>query len=149
MYKMKQLIVFIIITSLFSACKKDDEKYSDVPAITFESISPGIVKQFSDSLIVTIGYEDGNGDLGENGSDVKNAFVTDSRNDLTYGFRVKQLAPTDASIIIKGKLLIVIPQVALNNLTGISETATFSIYLKDRAGNKSNVVNTSSITITQ
>jgi len=146
---MKQLIVFIIITSLFSACKKDEEKYSDVPAITFESISPGIVKQFSDSLIVTIGYEDGNGDLGENGSDVKNAFVTDSRNDLTYGFRVKQLAPTDASIIIKGKLLIVIPQVALNNLTGISETATFSIYLEDRAGNKSNVVNTSSITITQ
>jgi hypothetical protein len=146
---MKPLIVFIIITSLFSACKKDEEKYSDVPAITFESISPGIVKQFGDSLIVTIGYEDGNGDLGENGSDVKNAFVTDSRNDLTYGFRVKQLAPTDASIIIKGKLLIVIPQVALNNLTGISETATFSIYLEDRAGNKSNVVNTSSITITQ
>jgi hypothetical protein len=149
MYKMKPLIVLIIITSLFSACKKDEVKYSDVPAITFESISPGIVKQFSDSLIVTIGYEDGNGDLGENGSDVKNAFVTDSRNDLTYGFRVKQLAPTDASIIIKGKLLIVIPQVALNNLTGISETATFSIYLEDRAGNKSNVVNTSSITITQ
>ncbi len=146
---MKQLIVFIIITSLFSACKKDEEKYSDVPAITFESISPGIVKQFSDSLIVTISYEDGNGDLGENGSDVKNAFVTDSRNDLTYAFRVKQLAPTDANIIIKGKLLIVIPQVAFNNLTGISETATFSIYLEDRAGNKSNVVNTSSITITQ
>lgn len=146
---MKQLFVFIIITSLFSACKKDDEKYSDVPAITFESISPGTVKQFSDSLIVTIGYEDGNGDLGENGSDVKNAFVTDSRNDLTYSFRVKQLAPSDASIIIKGKLSIVIPQVALNNLTGVSETATFSVYLEDRAGNKSNVVNTSSITITQ
>jgi uncharacterized lipoprotein YajG len=146
---MRQFIVFIIITSLFSACKKDEEKYSDVPAITFESISPGIVKQFSDSVIVTIGYEDGNGDLGENGSDVKNAFVTDSRNDLTYGFRVKQLAPTDASIIIKGKLLIIVPQVALNNLIGTAETATFSIYVKDRAGNKSNVVSTSSITITE
>ncbi len=146
---MRQFIVFIIITSLFSACKKDEEQYSDVPVITFESISPGTIKQFRDSVIVTIGYVDGNGDLGENGSDVKNAFVTDSRNDLTYGFRVKQLAPTDASIIIKGKLLIVIPQVALNNLTGISETATFSIYLEDRAGNKSNVVSTSSITITE
>ena len=146
---MKQLIVFFIITSLFSACKKDDEKYSDIPTITFESISPGAVKQFSDSIIVTIGYVDGNGDLGENGSDVKNAFVTDSRNDLTYSFRVKQLAPTDASIIIKGKLLIVIPQVALNNLIGVTENASFSIYLEDRAGNKSNVVTTSSITISE
>jgi hypothetical protein len=146
---MKQLFIFFIITSLFSACKKDDEKYSDVPAITFESISPGTVKQFSDSVIVTIGYVDGNGDLGENGSDVKNAFVTDSRNDLTYSFRVKQLAPNDANIIIKGRLLIVIPQLALNNLNGTSETASFSIYLEDRAGNKSNVVTTSSIAITE
>jgi hypothetical protein len=149
MYCMKQLFIFFIITSLFSACKKDDEKYSDVPAITFESISPGTVKQFSDSVIVTIGYVDGNGDLGENGSDVKNAFVTDSRNDLTYSFRVKQLAPNDANIIIKGRLLIVIPQLALNNLNGTSETASFSIYLEDRAGNKSNVVTTSSIAITE
>ena len=146
---MKQLFIFFIITSLFSACKKDEEEYSDVPAITFESISPEAVKQFSDSIIVTIGYVDGNGDLGENGSDVKNAFVTDSRNDLTYGFRVKQLAPNDANIIIKGRLLIVIPQLALNNLNGTSETASFSIYLKDRAGNKSNVVTTSSITISE
>ena len=146
---MKQLIVFFIITCLIYACKKDEEEYSDVPAITFESISPGAVKQFSDSIIVTIGYVDGNGDLGENGSDVKNAFVTDSRNDLTYGFRVKQLAPNDANIIIKGRLLIVIPQLALNNLNGTSETASFSIYLEDRAGNKSNVVTTSSITISE
>ena len=146
---MKQLIVFIIITCLFSACKKDEVKYSDIPAITFESISPGTIKQFSDSVIVTIGYVDGNGDLGENGSDVKNAFVTDSRNNLTYIFRVKQLAPSDANIIIKGKLLIIVPQVALNNLIGTAETATFSVYVKDRAGNKSNVVSTSSITITE
>jgi len=137
------------MTLLLSACKKEEEEYSDIPVITFESITPGVVKQFSDSIVVKIGYIDGNGDLGENGSAVKNAFVTDSRNDLTYSFRVKQLAPTDADIIIKGSLLIILPQVALNNLIGTTETATFSVYVEDRAGNKSNVVSTSSITITE
>jgi len=146
---MKQILILLMIGMLISACKKDKVEYSDVPKITFESISPGSVQQFRDSVIITIDYVDGNGDLGENNSEVKNAFVTDSRNDLTYSFRVRQLAPTDANIIIKGRLLIIVPQVALDNLTGISETASFSVFVEDRAGNKSNVVNTSTITITQ
>jgi hypothetical protein len=146
---MKKVLCILLLAIWISGCKKDEEKYSDIPAITFESINPGSVQQLKDSVIVTIGYTDGNGDLGENNSAVKNAFITDSRNDLTYSFRVKQLAPNDANIIIKGRLLIVIPQVALNNLSGTSETATFSVYVEDRAGNKSNVVNTSSITITE
>lgn len=146
---MKQALILLMTGMLISACKKNKVEYSNVPKITFESISPGIVKQFSDSAIITVAYIDGNGDLGENNSEVKNAFVTDSRNDLTYRFRVRQLAPSDANIIIKGRLLIVVPQVALDNLTGISETASFSVYVEDRAGNKSNVVNTSNITITQ
>jgi len=145
---MKQVFILLMVGVLISACKKDQVEYSDVPKITFGSIFPESVQQFRDSVIITIDYVDGNGDLGENNSEVKNAFVTDSRNDLTYSFRVRQLAPTDANIIIKGRLLIIVPQVALDNLTGISETASFSVYVEDRAGNKSNVVNTSNITIT-
>jgi len=144
---MKQVFYSLILMSLLGACKKEEDKYSVVPKITFEGISPGTVKQFSDSLIVSINYEDGDGDLGENVSGAKNAFVTDSRNDLTYNFRIRQLAPTDANIIIKGKLLIIVPQVALNDANAASESASFSIYVEDRAGNKSNVINTSNITI--
>jgi hypothetical protein len=72
--------------------------------------------------------------------------VKDLRNNLVYSFRIRQLAP-DATIAIKGNLEIVVPQVALINSGSSSESATFEVYVKDRAGLESNKVTTSTVTI--
>lgn len=128
------------------SCKKDKIEYSDVPEITFISITPGPITAFSDSVVIRIGYADGNGDLGENGSGIENAFITDVRTSLTYRLRIRQLAPDNANVIIKGNVDLVIPAIGFSG-SGSSESATFNVYVKDRAGNQSNVVSTTAVTV--
>jgi hypothetical protein len=83
---------------------------------------------------------------GENETEIPNAFVKDLRNNLLYSFRIRQLAP-EASIAIQGNLSIVIPQVGLVNSNSSSETATFEVYVKDRAGLESNKITTSAVSV--
>lgn len=142
---MKKLVFFIVICSIFS-CKKGEEALSDVPSIQFVSVTPETATQFSDSLTFVIGYEDGNGDLGSNDPDVKNLFLTDSRNNVTYQFRIKELSPANSDIAIKGNLSVVLDNVGLTNGTA-AETATFSLYVVDRVGNQSNTVESTLVTI--
>jgi hypothetical protein len=140
-------IAFSISSLLLQGCKKDEDNYGPQPEIEFISISPGTVAAFSDSLIITIQYTDGDGDLGENVSGVENAFVTDTRTSLTYGLRIRQLAPDNANITIRGQIKLIIP--ALGHSGGAaSESATFQVYVKDRAGNQSNVVTTTPVNVT-
>ena len=144
---MSRLLWIPMILMLLVSCSKETEEISTTPEITFETISPGTVKEFADSVVIQLTYTDGDGDLGENGSGIENAFITDSRNNLMYTFRIRQLAPDNANVIIRGKLNIVVPAVALVNTTSTSETATFEVYIKDRAGHQSNTITTSSVTV--
>jgi hypothetical protein len=73
-------------------------------------------------------------------------FLQDSRNGVTYGFRVRQLAPDDAVIAIDGNLNIKLPNVPIIG-EGNSESLTYSIWVIDLAGNESNRVQSSSITV--
>lgn len=135
---------------LAGCSRSDDEEINKGPApvIEFKSISPSTVKQYRDSVVIRIGYSDADGDLGQNNADVDNAFVTDSRNHLTYNFRIRQLAPDNSTLYIKGTLEIVVPATALTG-SGGSETLIYSVYVQDRAGNRSNTVTTSAITVIQ
>jgi hypothetical protein len=139
------IALFIVICSIFS-CKKGEEAVSDIPAIEFISVSPQSATQYSDSLTFVIGYEDGDGDLGSNDPDTRNLFLTDSRNNVTYEFRVKQLSPTGSTISIKGNLSVVLDNVGLIN-GSTTETTVYSIYVVDEAGNRSNTVKSDVVTI--
>jgi hypothetical protein len=130
-----------------SSCKKDAETMSVVPEISFVSIGPSAVFQNKDSVIIRISYRDGDGDLGENNSDVKNAEITNFRNNLTYNFRIRQLAPSNANVAIQGELEFIVPGVAMENTSLSSESTSFSIKITDRAGNASNVITSNSITV--
>lgn len=146
---MKQHIIVIlgVLVTVFASCSKNDEALSIVPSLTFVSVSPTTAVQYADSLTFVLGYEDGDGDLGSNDPDIKNLFITDSRNGVVYQYRVKQLAPNNSTIAIKGNLSVVLDRVGLIGSAGTAETATYSIYMTDRAGNQSNTVTSSAITI--
>lgn len=131
---------------IVASCKKDKNTISNTPAIEFVSVTPSQVKEYQDEISFTISYIDGDGDLGENNPDVKNLFLTDSRNGVTYEYRIQQLAPDGATIAIKGNLSVI-----LNN-TGItdgsnSQTFTYSMYIVDRAGNQSNTITSSPVVV--
>lgn len=133
------------ISLVFAACNTVDE-ISDIPEISFESVSPNVVTEYQDSLYFTISYRDGDGDLGQNNTDNNNLFIQDSRNQVVYGFRIQQLAPDNADIAIQGNLNVTLGNTAIVN-GGASESVSYTIWVVDRAGNESNRVTTSSVTV--
>lgn len=133
------------LMGMLSACTKTTD-ISEVPEISFESVVPNVAVAYQDSLYFTISYRDGNGDLGENNTDNNNLFIEDSRNQVVYGFRIPQLAPNDANIAIQGNLNVTLPNTAVIN-GGTSESVSYAIWVVDRAGNQSNRVNSSTVTV--
>jgi hypothetical protein len=143
---MKNIIYLCAIVLLFS-CEKEQE-ISDTPIIEFKSISPATVQEYSDNIIITISYSDEDGDLGENNPDIHNLFVEDNRNGIVYQFRIPHLAPDNNSIAIEGDFNITINGSGITDESS-SQQVNYSIYVKDRAENKSNTITTSNITIQQ
>jgi hypothetical protein len=143
------LLLFLLFSSVLFSCKKDDEiVISTTPELNFVSISPTTATEYQDKITIVITYRDGDGDLGENAPDVKNLFLTDTRNNVTYQYRISQLAPSGQAVAIQGTLAIELKNTAIID-GSTSQAVTYSIYAKDRAGNVSNSISTSAITLTQ
>ena len=143
----RNLVLVFLVSVALAACKKADE-IGPIPEIEFISVTPQNVQEYTDSLVFTIKYRDGDGDLGENDPDAENFFLADSRNNVIYKFRIPQLAPDNSSIIIEGNLNVTLANTAIIDGSA-SQTFTYSIHLKDRAGNQSNTVVTLPVTVIQ
>ena len=143
---MRKLTYLLFVISLI-ACEKEGSTYL-FPEIAFESISPFIAQEHKDSIIITIFYSDRDGDLGENVADKNNLFVKDNRNELIYKYRIPELSPSGSNIAIKGYFHIKINGPGITNESS-SQQVNYAIYVTDRAGNKSNTITTSTITIQQ
>lgn len=141
-------IILLGLIFLMPSCKKEIEKWSNTPEISFESISPTSMQEYSEPIIIKIKYQDGDGDLGENNTDLPNTFVTDLRNQIVYPFRTRQLAPNNTSVPITGILEIEIPTTWILNNSN-QESVQYSVYMVDRAGNVSNTITTSSVQLTK
>jgi hypothetical protein len=144
---MRKLLFLLAIAGIigFGACNQTAE-ISEIPEISFVSVVPNVVTEYQDSLVFTISYLDGDGDLGQNNTDDDNLFIQDSRNQVAYGFRIQQLAPDNADISIQGNLNITLPNTAIVN-GGASESVTYTIWVVDRSGNESNRVSSSTVTV--
>lgn len=142
-----KFLLLALVSGLFlSSCKKSSQP-SVVPAIEYKSVNSSTVKQFDGSLVFTIHYKDGDGDLGENNADVKNLFLVDNRIGITYKYRIQQLSPDGSTIPIEGNLDVTLSAVALTDTLLTQQNATFSIYVTDRAGHESNHVTSGNIVI--
>ncbi|MEC7863456.1 MAG: hypothetical protein VX762_01170 [Bacteroidota bacterium] len=139
MRKLTYLVFFIFLIS----CEKDE---SMSPVIMFQGIFPEIAQEYSDSIVILISYGDSDGDLGENNPNVHNLFVQDNRNDIEYKYRIPELSPSGSVISIQGTFTIKINGTGITDESS-SQQVNYDIYVKDRAGNSSNTVSTSSITI--
>lgn len=140
------LFAWVSAITLIFSCKKDKVEISNVPEIKLVEVSPTQIREYKDKIVFNVYYKDGDGDIGENADGVKNLFVTDSRNQITYQFRVKQLSPSGAGVAIEGNLMVELNNAAI--LDGSSSQAVeYSLYLKDRAGNSSNIITTSGLSV--
>lgn len=139
--------LFFVFTLLIVSCGEDDQfEISNIPQIEFVSLEPSTVNESEGPIYFTVSYIDGDGDLGENTPDVKNLFLKDLRNNIEYEYRLQQLAPEGSNIAIQGTF-----EIELNNtsITDGSNEQTFSYEIKviDRAGNQSNIITTTPLTV--
>jgi len=91
--------------------------------------------------------DDGDGGFGDYDADTLSLWIADNRFPLTEKFHIPPLAPQGANISIGGDLLVLLEHIILESTTSMSEDATFTIKLKDRAGNWSNEVTSGPVTI--
>jgi hypothetical protein len=147
---MKQYISIIGFTILaFGACKKEinpEVSLDREPKIKILSVAPTTIQEFDESVIVTLQYEDGDGNLGFEHPDSNALRVWDDRLQNPDFYFVPPLSPVGEEISIRGAL-----EIRLNGTfiigTGTEESTRFAISIKDRDGNWSNEVTTPIITI--
>lgn len=141
------------LSVLLIACKKSDLEndepsgpISEVPYIELRDFSPKTISEF-DSVVFTIFYRDGDGDLGQESADSLSLWITDERFPLTQGFHIPPLSPVDTAISIQGVFDVTLRNVILESASSSEETVTFSIKMRDKAGNESNVVQSGELTV--
>ncbi len=145
-FKSYLVFTFLILSFAFFSCKKKKEEISVVPEIRLVEVSPLQIKEYKDKVVFNVYYKDGDGDIGENNDAVKNLFITDSRNAITYQLRVKQLAPEGSDVAIEGNLMVELNSAAILDGSN-AQAVTYSLFLKDRAGNSSNTVSSTGVSI--
>lgn len=147
-------ILLVVSLTIVLGCVKPPA-YPIEPVIEFVSMSDTLLVRgvATDSVLATISFTDGNGDIGsENGEN--NLFYTDSRD----GFELKRQIPfvpeLGASNGIKGKITFFIANTCCIFPDSLFSTSpctdeyeeypydriNYKVYIEDRAGNRSNEI---------
>ena len=141
-----KLILFLLSLSIFG-CKKD-EKYSEIPEIEFVSLTPNSTTEFSQNIVLKLTYKDGDGDIGHEDPDVYALFVKDSRLPQADEYHVKPLTPPEQTLQIEGELTVRLSSIFVLG-SDSTESTKYKVKLRDRAGNWSNEIETSSIQVSK
>lgn len=144
-----KVVLFLSCAMVFLAsCKKEQDDVMPLePAIELVTVGPGQVAEFQQRITLRFSYKDGNGDLGRTDPDDYSLWVKDSRLSVADGYHIIPLAPPDTEVPIQGELEVELtPLFLLGN--SAEEVMTYTFYVEDRAGNRSNQITTPAITIT-
>lgn len=142
------------------SCKKTNPNYPDEPQIYYTGISSKKVSFFDTNLVFNIGvrFEDGDGDLGlvENDSTV---YLLDYRSDTLYqryaypfpviGDAYRRNKWLEGSFAISLSSAYFIPRLDSVHFAERKDTMVFRIYIEDTSGNKSNIITTDTIYISE
>lgn len=149
--------VVLALVSVFSCTKEkmstiEDDLLPDIdiePQIELLSVSASQVKAYEDPLVFRIKYLDGDGDLGTEDPDDYTIELVDQRDPglLIFLYHLSPRAPLNASIAIQGELDIVLDHTILLNVANTTETTTFTLRIRDRAGHWSNTAETGLVTV--
>lgn len=144
---MKQIALLLSVIGVLVACKKEVvDIMPREPSIELISVGPSTVIEFEQPIVLRFKYEDGDGDLGQTDPDDHSLWVKDSRLKTADGYHIIPLSPPDTELAIRGELEVQLsPLFLLGN--GTEEQMTYSFHVVDRAGNRSNEIVTTMITI--
>lgn len=161
---MKKYLFIASILFVFSACYREPV-FSLKPAIEFKDIKKIVVTDnFSgskkDSVVISIAFTDGDGDMGLTTKQIESTYKG------KYNYVVKALRKNKATfteVVFDPSLSGFYPRLKLNDKVGPIEgtlnysvdflhpftrkndTLKFEIYVNDRAGNQSNIIETKNV----
>jgi len=149
------------ILVLLAGCVSTDPKFPVEPRIEFVSISPATVQDGVTPLFITLRYTDGDGDLGYEDKfseqrDSADLILLDRRPEVAnfpeydgrFEYNLPNLTPDAKNLSIQGEVTIEFAAIPLKlDPLANEEKLSFSIYVVDRAGHRSNTVETTEITL--
>lgn len=153
---MRAALIFIVSAYVFISCE-EEPKVNAIPSISFVHVTDDTMFQSSkniDSTFVVINFEDTNGDIG--GKNSKNIVLIDKRTGEFYdSFSLPELPQANRGV--RGEIAIrlfttccIFPE----NIPPCerpqkypSNSLVLDIYMMDEAGNKSNQITTTPITL--
>ncbi len=155
----------LLLAALFFATCTQPPDYPKEPYIGFigfnqNSISQGTLNAPLDTLAVTFSFTDGDGDLGSE-NDSLDVFFTDSRDGFVTNFKLPFIPEQGGGSGISGDVTVKIINKPFNiccgnlatgeacqpNIPGPTDTLSYFIQIRDRAGNFSNKTRTSTLTL--
>jgi len=154
----KYILFIAACLSIFSSCLPEPS-FSEIPYIESRGMTKNVMNQttpsFQDSTETTIYFEDGDGDLG---GDSLAIFVIDKRTDnVDIQYRVTEIPIEGVSNAISGTISFPILASCCIYDNGqfpcspsdpeITQEVIYEVYLVDRAGNESNRIELSPITL--
>jgi len=157
--KMKYIgLLLAMLVLLSSSCERNHTEFTEtfegelpgeVPIIELESISNTDVIEYADSITFSIFYKDGNGDIGPVDPDETTVELVDNRDadNLIFNYNLSPRAPSGTDIAIQGTLDVVLNHTIILDDANSSEETTFSIKIKDAAGNWSNEVESPTVIV--
>ena len=141
---MRFLCLLLSIAVLSTSCKKN-ANVSKIPSITFRSMEPQTVKAGSDTtVLIKFNFEDGDGDIGFG---TPNLFFRDSRDTIWSPFLIPNIPDRfNPESGLKGIIQVEYEAAFLllrnDSLHLNNDTLHWDIYMKDKAGNVSNIITT-------
>lgn len=146
---MKKNLYLVCLAITLAACNSR-ALFPIEPQIAYVDIQPRQAKEYQDSIIITFTFTDGDGDLGDIvGGDKTSLYVTDGRTQFpdslrTISFQIPDLQQNTKNPAIQGKITLVYPPTIVTPGRQTDSTS-YSVYIVDRAGHKSNVITTDKV----
>jgi hypothetical protein len=153
-----KIVLYLALIVAFATCIRPPE-YPVEPQIQFVGQTKSTMRQgfgSEDSVYLSLSFTDGDGDIGGIGAnkDSLNVYVTDKRNNkpVEQTFRMPFVPEAGAKNGISGDIRFLMYTTCCLSLEPCvptpnrpTDTLVYEIYIKDRAGHKSNAVLTKPI----
>lgn len=161
-----QFLIVSLALLLFTGCEPDPD-FPVEPAISFKSLTKDSINEF-DTAVITIDFQDGDGDIGQDNippscspqnicdldSDSScindpayTLFLLDMRDSCLQLFNIPRVDVGSGSRALEGEIKVTIPPVTCKcfpDPPGCAvDTLVYDVFIRDRAGNLSNVVKSS------
>jgi len=136
------------------SCRRENVVFAIEPQIEFVSLQPAVVQEFG-TIVLTLRYKDGDGDLGGQPNNQPDLFLIDLRDSVLFPagydgvirYNMPKFYEGPLPQSIQGTIEVSIPGIVRLNSNAPQEEVRFRVYILDRAGHRSNEIITTIATV--